>query len=97
MTLAKNKAFERSYQRLETKDGEKDVFKPGKARERKTRNLKNVRCIKDEDDRVLVEETITPQMYIIHCLHSHQLISPISSDIPNDRSVIAVQKGQGLT
>ena len=43
---AKNKVYERLYQRLETKDAEKEGFKIGRAKERKTRDLGNVRCIR---------------------------------------------------
>jgi len=45
------------YQKLETKEGVKDVFKLSRAREKKPRDLGNVRCIKGEDGKVLVEET----------------------------------------
>jgi len=57
VTLAKNKAYERLYQKLETREGGNDVFKLARAREKKTRNLGNIRCIKGEDDRVLVHES----------------------------------------
>jgi len=44
---------------LETKEGKEEVFKLARARERekKTRDLGNVRCVKGEDGKVLVEET----------------------------------------
>ena len=38
---------------METKKGEKEVFKLARARERSTRDLGVVRCIKDENGRVL--------------------------------------------
>jgi len=57
VTIAKNNAFERLYQKLETKEGKKEVFKLAGAREKKTRDIGNVRCIKGEDGKVLVEET----------------------------------------
>jgi len=57
VAMAKNKAYERLYQKLETKESEKDVFKLARARERKSRDLGCVGCIKGEDGRVLVEET----------------------------------------
>ena len=38
---------------METKEGEKEVFKLARARERSTRDLGVVRCIKDENGRVL--------------------------------------------
>jgi len=56
VAITKNNAYERLYQKLETKEGEKDVFKLVRARERKIRDLRCIRCIKGEDGRVLVEE-----------------------------------------
>jgi len=49
VAIAKNNAYERLYQKLETKEREKDVFKFARAREKKTRDLGCVRCIKGED------------------------------------------------
>ena len=43
VTIAKNKAHERLYKQLETKEGEKDVFKLARATEKKSRDLGNVR------------------------------------------------------
>ena len=40
---------------METKEGEKEVFKPARVRERKTRDLGVVRYIKDKNDKVLAE------------------------------------------
>jgi len=57
VAIAMNNAYERLYQKLETKAREKDVFKLARAREKKIRDLGCVRCIKREDDKVLVEET----------------------------------------
>jgi len=45
ITIAKNNIYERSYQRLEIKEGEKDVFKLSRPREKGTRVLGHVRCI----------------------------------------------------
>jgi len=56
VAVAKNNAYERLYQRLHAKGGENEVFKLARARERQTRDLSSVRCIKDEDGRVLVED-----------------------------------------
>ena len=56
MTVAKNNAYERLYQKLNAKGGENKVFKLAIARERRTRDLSSVRCIKDEDGRVLVKD-----------------------------------------
>ena len=64
ITIAKNNVFERLYEKMETKEGEKDVFKLARPKEKiarpkekKTRDLRNVRCVKGEDGKVLVDET----------------------------------------
>ena len=56
MAIAKSRAFDRLYHRLETKEGEKEIFKLARTRERKTRDLGVVSCIKDENDNVLYED-----------------------------------------
>ena len=56
VVVAKNNAYERLHQRLNSKEGENEVFKLARARERRTRDLGSVRCIKDEDGRVLVKD-----------------------------------------
>ena len=56
MAVAKNDAYERLYQRLNAKGGENEVFKLARAREQRTRDLSSVRCIKNADGRVLVED-----------------------------------------
>ena len=56
VTVAKDNAYEKLYQRLNSKEGESEVFKLARARERQTRDLSSVRCIKDEDGTVLVED-----------------------------------------
>ena len=39
VAVAKNNAYERLYQNLETKEGERDVYKLARAREKKLRDL----------------------------------------------------------
>ncbi|TQD77544.1 hypothetical protein C1H46_036898 [Malus baccata] len=46
------------YKRLDTKEGELDIYKLARAREKKTRDLNQVRCIKDEDGKVLDTENV---------------------------------------
>ena len=53
---AKLAAFDEMYKRLDTKEGELDIYKLARAREKKTRDLNQVRCIKDEDGKVLATE-----------------------------------------
>jgi len=57
MAVAKNYVYERLYQRLESKEGEKEVFKLARSEKRRTTDLSSVRCIKYEDGRVLIEHT----------------------------------------
>ena len=49
--------FQVIHERLDSKEGEKEVFKLASAGERRTRDLSSVRCIKDEDGKVLTEDT----------------------------------------
>jgi len=56
VAVAKSLTFDRLYHRLGTKEGEKEVFRLARARARKTRDLGVVRCIKDEDGKVLYED-----------------------------------------
>jgi len=57
MVVAKNNAYKRLYQRLNSKEGENEVFELARVRKRRTRDLVSVRCIKDEYCKVLVEDT----------------------------------------
>jgi hypothetical protein len=44
------------YQRLGTKEGEKDIYRMIKSRERKTRDIIQVKCIKDETEGLLTKD-----------------------------------------
>ena len=57
MVVAKNNAYKRLYQRLNSKEGEDEIFRLARVRDRLTRDLGSVRYIKDEDGKVLVEDT----------------------------------------
>ena len=56
ITLAMNNAHERLYMKLETNEEENDVFKLARARDKKTRDLGFLWCIKGDDDKVLVDD-----------------------------------------
>ena len=53
---AKFKAYDDLYDKLGTKDGERDIFKLAKLRERKTRYFNHIKCSKNEYSRVLVQD-----------------------------------------
>jgi dihydroorotate dehydrogenase len=44
------------YQRLGTKEGEKDIYRMAKSRQRKTRGIIQVKCIKDATERLLTKD-----------------------------------------
>ncbi|KAM3386548.1 hypothetical protein ACQJBY_009864 [Aegilops geniculata] len=53
---ARGRAYEDIYQRLGTKEGERDIYKMAKIRERKTRDIGQVKCIKDGAGQLLVKD-----------------------------------------
>jgi len=61
--VVKTNAYERLYQRLEFEEGEKEVFKLVRTRERRTRYLSSVRCMKNRDGKVLIEDTKVQEMW----------------------------------
>jgi hypothetical protein len=49
---ARGHAYMELYRKLDTKEDENDVYKMAKLRERKTRDFHQVKCIKNEADRL---------------------------------------------
>jgi hypothetical protein len=53
---ARGQTYTEMYRKLDTKEGENDVYKMAKLRERKTRDFNQVKCIKNEANRLLVKD-----------------------------------------
>jgi hypothetical protein len=53
---ARCQMYDGLYQRLGTKEGEKDIYRMAKSRERKTRDIIQVKCIKDETEQLLTKD-----------------------------------------
>ena len=56
VSVAKGRAFEDLYQHLSTKEGEKDIYRMARVRERKIRDFNQVKCTKNEREHLLVKE-----------------------------------------
>jgi hypothetical protein len=56
MSPARGRAYDDLYQSLDTKEGERDIYKTAKIRERKTRDVDQVKCIKEGADQLLVKD-----------------------------------------
>ena len=63
MREAKLKAYDDLYTRLDSKEGEKRIYKLAKIRERKSRDFNHVKCIKSEDSKVLVKDEETKERW----------------------------------
>ena len=57
MKKARAKVYQDLYERLDSKDGENDIYRIAWMKEKKTRDLSNIRCIKDHNHKVLVKDT----------------------------------------
>jgi hypothetical protein len=55
---AKHDAYNGLYQRLETKEGEKEIYRLAKRRDRASRDIDIVKCIKNSRSEVLTDDTM---------------------------------------
>jgi hypothetical protein len=53
---ARSQMYDRLYQRLGMKKGEKNIYRMAKSRERNTRDIIQVKCIKDVTERLLTKD-----------------------------------------
>ncbi|KAK3510676.1 hypothetical protein QTP70_013013 [Hemibagrus guttatus] len=56
VSMAKQKAYDELYTRLDTREGEKDLYRLARQRDRDGKDVQQVRVIKDGDGRVLTSE-----------------------------------------
>jgi hypothetical protein len=56
MSEARSQAYTEIYRKLDMKEGENGVYKMAKLQKRKTRDFNQVKCIKNEVDRLLVKD-----------------------------------------
>ncbi|KAK3528582.1 hypothetical protein QTP70_003752 [Hemibagrus guttatus] len=56
VSKAKQKAYDELYTRLDTREGEKDLYRLARQRDRDEKDVQQVRVIKDRDGRVLTSE-----------------------------------------
>ncbi|KAL5152766.1 Craniofacial development protein 2 [Glycine soja] len=68
---ARAQAFDGLYQAQGTRDGERSIYRLAKGRERKTRDLDHVKCVKDEEGKVLVHEKDIKERWKVRALETH--------------------------
>ncbi|XP_071740687.1 uncharacterized protein [Rutidosis leptorrhynchoides] len=56
VACAKDKAYEDLYKKLDSKEGANDIYRISKARERRRRDIDNIKFIKDEAGQTIVNE-----------------------------------------
>ena len=56
VSVAKGRAYKDLYQHLSTKKGKKNIYRMARVRARKTRDINQVKCIKDEKEHLLMKE-----------------------------------------
>ena len=67
VAMAKARKYEDLYKRLETKEGERELYQVARQREKLKRDVEGVKCIKDEEGRVLVEDEDVRKRWKSYC------------------------------
>ena len=56
VAIAKGKKYDHMYERLGTKEGEKEIYKLAASRSRKQKDVADVKCVRDENGEVLAKD-----------------------------------------
>jgi hypothetical protein len=84
---ARDQMYDGLYQWLGTKEGENDIYRMAKSRERKMRDIIQIKCIKDTTERLLIkDEDIKSrwQEYFDKLFNEDSVSSSIELDISSD-------------
>nr|GEX96566.1 hypothetical protein [Tanacetum cinerariifolium] len=84
----KNKAYKDLYKKLDSKEGANDIYKIVKARERRRRDIGNVRYIKDEGGRTIMGEEDIKKRW-------REYFSSLFNENPSDESRAGVGRAVG--
>jgi hypothetical protein len=86
VSQARGRAYEGLYQRLDTKEGKRDIDKLAKIQERKTMDVDQVKCIKDGGDQLLVKDEkikhIDGRSTLTSCSMGRPRALPLNSTTP---------------
>ena len=66
--MAKGRAYDDLYARLETKEGEKELYRLARQRNRAGKDVQHVRVIKDENGNVMVNSEAVLKRWKEYCL-----------------------------
>jgi hypothetical protein len=91
---ARDQMYDRLYRQLSTKKGEKNIYKMTKSKERKTRDIIQVKCMKDEIKRLLTRWQEYFDKFFNEDSGSSSIELDISSNNLNRQFVCRIQESE---
>jgi hypothetical protein len=91
---ARDQMYDRLYRQLSTKKGEKNIYKMTKSKERKTRDIIQVKCMKDEIKRLLTRWQEYFDKFFNEDSGSSSIELDISSNDLNRQFVCRIQESE---